>query len=127
MIATIMKPIFSTAVVSLLLVTGVLHAQSLSEVRDNLTALTKVPAVTGHEQALAALIVDQLKQRGLDPKVDAMSNLTVTIGSGKPHRLLVANLDEPGFIVSGITDEGYLRIQRIGTSKPFAYFDQYFE
>ena len=114
------------AVVSLLLA-GTSQAQSLTEVRDHLTTLTKVSAVTGHEEALVALIVGQLKQRGLDPKVDGMSNLTVTVGSGKPHRLLIANLDEPGFIVSGITDDGYLRIQRVGVSKPFAYFDQYFE
>ena len=124
--SSIMHPILRAALFSCLL-SAASHAQSLTEVRDNLTALTQVSAVTGHEQPLATLIVDQLKRRGLDPKVDAMSNVTVTIGSGKPQRLLVANLDEPGFIVSGITDEGYLRIQRIGTSKPFAYFDQYFE
>jgi endoglucanase len=113
--------------VSFVLLAGVCQGQSLSEIRDNLTTLTKVSAVTGHEQVLAGLIVQQLRQRGLDPKTDTMSNVTVTIGSGKPHRMLVANLDEPGFIVSGITDDGYLRIQRIGTAKPFAYFDQYFE
>ncbi len=122
-----MRPLIRIALVASLFLTSVSHAQSLSEVRDSLTRLSEVSAVTGHEEALAALIVDQLQQRGLEPKADAMSNITVTIGSGKPHRLLVANLDEPGFMVSGITDDGYLRIQRIGTSKPFAYFDQYFE
>src|SRR5262245_12944104 len=112
--SAIMKLFFRTAAVSLLLLTGVSHAQSLSEVRDNLTILTKVSAVTGHEEVLTSLIAGQLRQRGLEPRVDGMSNLTVTVGSGKPQRLLVANLDEPGFIVSGITDDGYLRIQRVG-------------
>jgi putative aminopeptidase len=127
MIGAIMKRLNPVALLAFVLLAGVCQAQSLGEIRDNLTSLTRISAVTGHEQVLAGVIVEQLRRRGLDPKTDAMSNVTVTVGSGKPHRMLVANLDEPGFIVSGITEDGYLRIQRIGTSKPFAYFDQYFE
>ena len=115
------------ACVAVLFLQTVLSAQSLNDVRNNLTSLVRVPSVTGHEQPIVDLIVTQLKQQGFNPQIDRMSNVTVTLGAGKPHRLLIANLDEPGFIVSGITEDGYLRMQRIGTVKPHAYFDQYFE
>ena len=45
--------------------------------------------------------------------MDNLGDVIVTIGSGSPRRLIVAPIDEPGFIVSGITDEGYLRLQRL--------------
>jgi len=122
-----MKRFFGIALVSVLLYPHPAGAQSISELRDTVSSLARVSAVTGHEHSIAASIADRLKQRGLTPQVDAMSNVTVTLGSGKPHRLLVANLDEPGFIVSGITGDGFLRLQRIGTARPHPYFDQYFE
>ena len=121
-----MKSFVRACVVVLFLQTA-LSAQSLNDIRNNLTSLVRVPSVTGYEQPIVDLIAAQLKQQGLNPQVDRMSDLTVTLGSGKPHRLFIANLDEPGFIVSGITEDGYLRMQRIGTSKSHAYFDQYFE
>jgi len=39
--------------------------------------------------------------------------VTVTIGKGAPHRLIVASMDEPGFVTSGITSDGYLTLQRL--------------
>lgn len=101
--------------------------QPAEDVRDVLKSLVSTPAVTGHEERLAAQVAERLRQRGLTPKIDSMSNVTVTIGTGRPHRLLIANIDEPGYVVSGITGDGYLRIQRVGTAKPHLYFDQYFE
>src|SRR5690242_11051939 len=44
---------------------------------------------------------------------DRMGNIAVTVGSGAPKRLVVAPFDEPGFVVSGITPEGYLTLQRL--------------
>jgi putative aminopeptidase FrvX len=46
-------------------------------------------------------------------KADNLSNVIVTIGSGAPKRLLAAPFDEPGFVVSGITPDGYLTLQRL--------------
>jgi putative aminopeptidase FrvX len=127
MMTAAMKPILRIALVLLVIAREDAFAQSLSELRDNVTSLARISAVTGHETSILAAISEELKKRGLSPQVDNMSNLTVTLGTGKPHRLLIANVDEPGFIVSAISADGYLRIQRIGTTKPFPYFDQYFE
>jgi putative aminopeptidase len=88
------------------------RAQSAGAGLDqDLSALVDTPAVSGYEQDLARHIGDELKT--LHPTVDNLGDVLVTVGSGSPHRLLVAPMDEPGFVVSGITDDGYLRLQRL--------------
>jgi putative aminopeptidase FrvX len=78
---------------------------------NDLRELVETPAVPGYEQQLAAKIAARLK--GFSPRTDAQSNITVTIGKGAPHRLIVASIDEPGFVASGITNDGYLTLQRL--------------
>src|ERR1041385_1980701 len=58
----------------------------------DLRELVETPAVPGYEQQLAARIAAKLKS--FSPQVDAQSNVTVTIGKGGPHRLIVAAMDE---------------------------------
>jgi putative aminopeptidase FrvX len=119
-IALILIPVLLLAVIPA-------NSQSLADIGSTLKDLVAYPAVTGHEQNLSAAIADKIRQRGLQPKIDGMSNVSVSVGSGKPHRLLIANIDEPGYVVSGITGDGYVRLQRVGTSRRHLYFDQYFE
>jgi putative aminopeptidase FrvX len=54
-----------------------------------------------------------------------MGNIIVRLnGTGAgPHRLLVAPIDEPGYVVSGITADGFLRVQRLPQQPPQALFD----
>jgi len=93
------------------------RAQSMHEVTtreasfNNLKSLEDVPAIPGYEKQL----VDQLSSQlaALHPQVDNIGDVVVTLGSGAPHRLLVTGIDEPGFVVSAITDDGYLRVQRL--------------
>jgi putative aminopeptidase len=79
------------------------------------------PAVSGYEQELAAEIRETLKD--LSPKTDNLGNVVVTLGSGAPHRLIVTPMDEPGYVVSEITSDGYLRVQRLPQRAPDAVFD----
>ena len=81
----------------------------------------EIPAVTGYEQTLAGMIRQQLKD--LSPKTDNLGNVYVTVGSGAPHRLIVTPMDEPGYVVSDITPDGYLRVQRLPQAAPNAVFD----
>jgi putative aminopeptidase len=78
---------------------------------QDLKEYVETPAIPGYEKALGTKIRAEVAP--LHPQVDSMDNVTVTIGSGAPHRLIVAPMDEPGYVVSGITDEGYLRVQRL--------------
>jgi putative aminopeptidase len=83
--------------------------------------LGSTPAVSGYEQQLVEEIRSQLG--GLPARTDNMGNLLVTLGSGSPQRLLVTPLDEPGYVVSAITPDGYLRVQRLPQAAPNAVFD----
>ncbi len=93
-------------------------AQSLQQ---DLAALTARPAVTGYEAWLSNEIKTRLAK--WKPQQDNMGNVWVTIGSGAPSRLIVAPMDEPGYIVSGITTDGFLRVQRLPQAAPNAVFD----
>ncbi len=82
---------------------------------DALRELVTTPAVSGYEQSVCQKIADRLKAmpQHYNAKIDNLSNVTVTLGSGSPKRLLAAPIDEPGFVVSGITPDGYLTLQRL--------------
>src|SRR5208282_3944931 len=72
------------------------------------------PAVSGYEKSLSEKV--RAEVASFHPVVDNLGDVIVTIGSGAPHRLIVTPIDEPGFVVSGITDDGYLRLQRLPQS-----------
>jgi putative aminopeptidase len=102
---------------------GALPAAPLraQEAESSWHRLVTTPAVTGYEQPLVEEIRAQLG--GWPAKTDNLGNLLVTIGSGSPHRLIVTPVDEPGYVVSAITPDGYLRVQRLPQAAPNAVFD----
>ena len=93
------------------------HAQAFFP----LEKLYEIPAVSGYEQLLSSEIRNQLKE--FSPKTDNLGDVYVTLGSGAPHRLIVTPMDEPGYVVSGITPDGYLRLQRLPQAPPSTVFD----
>ncbi len=78
---------------------------------QDLKEYVETPAIPGHEKALGTKIRTELAS--FHPQMDNLGDVVVTIGSGSPKRLVVAPMDEPGYVVSGITDEGYLRVERL--------------
>ena len=86
--------------------------------------LVATPSVSGYEKPLAQIIRADLKS--FHPSQDNIGDLTVTLGSGSPHRLIVTPMDEPGFVVSDITEDGYLRVQRLPQwSLPLMFTEMY--
>ncbi len=77
----------------------------------DLKEFVETPSVSGYENQLSEKI--RAKLAAFHPLMDNLGDVIVTIGSGAPQRLIVAPIDEPGFVVSGITDDGYLRLQRL--------------
>ena len=76
-----------------------------------LTPLVDTPGISGYEAEVGKIISKRLVD--LHPVTDNMGNVIVTMGSGSPNRLIVTPIDEPGFVVSEITTDGYLRVQRL--------------
>jgi hypothetical protein len=87
---------------------------TIADLRD----FVQIPAVPGYESRLAQKIRTDLV--ALDPVSDSLGDVIVTLGTGAPHRLIATPIDEPGFVVSGVTEDGYLRLQRLprGTLSP---------
>jgi putative aminopeptidase FrvX len=85
------------------------------------SAREETPAVSGYEQQLASEIRNAIK--GFSPKTDNLGNVYVTLGGGAPHQLIVTPIDQPGYVVSEITLDGYLRVQRLPQRAPNAVFD----
>ncbi|MDQ1737283.1 MAG: putative aminopeptidase [Pseudonocardiales bacterium] len=77
--------------------------------------LCAVPAPSGHEDRLSALITEHLLSRELDPVTDRLGQVAVSLGSGAGNRVLVtAHLDQLGLVVAAIEPDGFLRVQRLG-------------
>ena len=90
-----------------------LNAQSKSdELLSIVQSFCKTSAVTGREDE-ATQFVQALFKAGTFKK-DKLGNLVLVIGNGYPKRLFAAALDEPGYVVSSIQENGYLRITPVG-------------
>ncbi len=60
-------------------------------------------------------------------KQDDIGNLTMVVGTGEPRRLVACGLDHPALIVSDITDDGYIRLRRAGSTPMHPLFDQFYQ
>ena len=96
-------------------------ASQTANKRETLAQPALPIAVSGHEERLGAAIRERVKELG--PKTDNLGNVYVTMGSGAPHKLIAVAMDEPGYVVSGITEEGYLRVQRLPQAAVTPVFD----
>lgn len=90
---------------------------------DEVQAFLQIPAVAGREDAAADFIAGRLQ----GTQRDALGNLVLTVGSGEPRRLVACGLGEPGLIVSGIREDGYLRVVPAGTDLTGSLWTQSFE
>jgi putative aminopeptidase FrvX len=82
-----------------------------------LEELLKVPGAPGYESLVRALVASRLP-KGVAHTVDAMGNLVATLGEGAPRALFVAHMDEIGFVVSEVRDDGFLRLKPLGGIDP---------
>ncbi|MGZ8397991.1 MAG: M20/M25/M40 family metallo-hydrolase [Gemmatimonadales bacterium] len=84
--------------------------------------MASMSAVTGFERA----VVDTMLHLLPGSARDRAGNAFLTIGSGAHRRLVVCPLDEPGYVVGGIREDGYLTLRRVpGRVAPL--FDQQLE
>ena len=102
----------------LLLVLALQHPDSLS------VRFTGMTAVTGYEQAMTDSLLALLP----GSTRDRLGNVTLALGRGAPKRLVYCALDEIGYVVGNITDDGYLLLRRVGGGQRLSpLFDQQIE
>jgi putative aminopeptidase FrvX len=90
---------------------------------DLLSKLLLAVGVSGHEDAVrAAILADLPDWAGKTAKTDALGNLSVTFGSGAPSVLYVAHMDEIGYLVTNIREDGLIQVQKLG-----GFYDRQYE
>lgn len=96
------------------------RAQTLDSLVTRLAAMS---AVTGLEDAMADTLA------GLLPGAvqDRAGNVVLVRGGGAPARLAACPMDEMGYIVGGVTAEGYLTLRRVGATAMSPLYDQFLE
>ncbi|MCL4543174.1 MAG: M42 family metallopeptidase [Chloroflexi bacterium] len=86
---------------------------------DLLRRLCETPGIAAHEADVRAVALAALQPLVDDVRVDALGNaICLKRGVGGPRIMLAAHLDEIGFIVRHISDEGFLSLQSVGGFDP---------
>jgi tetrahedral aminopeptidase len=75
---------------------------------DVLAELSAVPAPSGAEGELAALLEARWGPRCADVRRDALGNLVARVGGSGPKLLVQGHMDQVGYVVRHITDDGFL-------------------
>jgi endoglucanase len=89
----------------------------------NLTLLEEIcqtPGAPGHEERIRAVVIRELEPLVDELRVDALGNV-ITHKKGKKGAkklMLAAHMDEIGFLVRHIDDNGYLRFATLGGFDP---------
>lgn len=87
-------------------------------IKDTLLNLLAIPGPTGSESACADWIEKEIAPYVDETRRDTMGNLICVKhgnGKGKGKKIMLsAHMDEIGFIVTGIEDEGFLRVMPLG-------------
>ena len=84
---------------------------------DTLQELCALNGVSSTEDEVRDYIVDRITPYAESITVDSIGNIiAVKKGAARPENsiMLCAHMDEVGVIVTGITDDGYLRFSTVG-------------
>ncbi len=90
-----------------------------------LKKIAETPGISGREDLVRALILEELRSLTDEVSVDRLGNI-IALKRGKSERrvMLAAHMDEIGFIVKHIDSRGFIRIQPVGGFDPRVLFAQ---
>lgn len=78
-----------------------------------LKELTEAHSVSGHEDEVRAIFVDELEACG-DLSADRNGSVFCENGDEGPRVMVAGHMDEVGFLVQNVTAEGYLQLVKVG-------------
>ena len=85
----------------------------MAEAERVLASLVETYGVSGMEAPVRSL-VERMLPSGMAKETDSAGNLWVTVGQGDPTVVFVAHLDEIGFRVTAIREDGSLELEPVG-------------
>jgi putative aminopeptidase FrvX len=86
---------------------------------DLLTRLCETPGAPGREERIRGVVIDEVAPLVDDVSVDPMGSVAATRrGGGGPRVMLAAHMDELGFMVTHVDDQGFIRVIPLGGFDP---------
>jgi putative aminopeptidase FrvX len=88
--------------------------------------LVAVPGPPGQEDAVRALVAQEVAALGYESRVDAKGNLLVGVGAGafEPRIVVTAHLDEIALMVSQVEPDGRVSVIALGGLYPWKWGEQ---
>ena len=83
---------------------------------ETVKILSELDGVSGNEKCVRDYIIEYISRYADEISVDTMGGVTALKRGriGKRRIMVVCHMDEPGLIISGVTDEGYLKFKLVG-------------
>ncbi|MEX9254584.1 aminopeptidase [Pseudenterobacter timonensis] len=81
---------------------------------DLLKSLCDASAVSGDEQEVRDVLIDTLQAQADEITFDGLGSFIARKGTRGPKVAIVGHMDEVGFMVTHITEEGFIRFDTIG-------------
>ena len=97
------------------------HQMLGASMRSKIEQLMAIPMVTGFERAQSMKVRDLFAPLCDEIEVDRFGNVIGVLRSGKPQAktlLLDAHIDQIGFVVTEVLDNGFLRFRSVGGVDP---------
>ena len=79
-----------------------------------LERLCQAPGIGGRERAIRDIVREELTPLTDTIRIDTLGNLIATRAGTGPRIMIAAHIDEIGFIVRFIDDDGFIRLQPVG-------------
>ena len=79
-----------------------------------LEKLLTTPGISGHEDAIGAVMAAELKKTCDEVRTDSFGNVIGRKGKGGKKVMLAAHMDEIGLMVKHVSKEGFLSFIKIG-------------
>ena len=118
--------VFTLALLTILFQVHQTIAQNGRDHKDDANALRTwlaLDAPPGWEH----VATDQILRKMPQWRRDALGNLILKQGSGSPRRVVACGLDRPGFAVTEIRDDGFLRLREAGSARQHPLWVQFHE
>lgn len=92
--------------------------------KNLLKELSETPGVSGNERPVRDKIKGEIEDYADEVRVDKFGNLIARRGSGDKSLMIDAHMDQIGMGVRRITEEGFIRVSKIGGAYPISIVNQ---
>ncbi|MFP4038341.1 MAG: M42 family metallopeptidase [Candidatus Nanohaloarchaea archaeon] len=92
--------------------------------RQLLKKLVETPGVSGNERPVRQKIMEEIEDEADSVRVDDFGNLIARKGSGDKTLMIDAHMDQIGMGVRRITEDGFIRVSKIGGAYPISIVNQ---